>query len=48
MKKYFKKNRACFIGALIFTLISSLFAIVLQFFKGDVLDYALRAMRRTH
>ena len=41
MKKYFKKNRACFIGTLIFTLISSLFAIVLQFFKGDVLDYAV-------
>ena len=41
MNKYFKKNRACFIGALIFTLISSLFAIVLQFFKGDVLDYAV-------
>ena len=41
MKKYLKKNRACFIGALIFTFISSLFAVVLQFFKGDVLDYAV-------
>ena len=41
MKKYFKKNRACFIGALFTAFISTLFSVVLQFFKGDVLDYAV-------
>lgn len=41
MKTYHKRNRAYFIGALVFVLISTLFAVVLQFFKGDVLDYAV-------
>lgn len=41
MKKYQKKNRVYFIGALVSIFISNLFAVVLQFFKGDVLDYAV-------
>lgn len=41
MKKYQKKNRIYFVGALVSILISTLFAVVLQFFKGDVLDYAV-------
>ncbi len=41
MKKYQRKNRAHYIGALVFILISTIFAVVLQFFKGDVLDHAI-------
>ena len=41
MKKYHKHNRRCFAGALVSILFSTLFAVVLQFFKGDVLDYAV-------
>ncbi len=41
MKKYLRKNGACYMGALVFVLISTVFAVVLQFFKGDVLDYAI-------
>ena len=41
MKKYLRKNRACYLGAVVFVLISTVFAVVLQFFKGDVLDCAL-------
>ncbi len=41
MKKYKRKNCAYYIGALVFVLISTVFAVVLQFFKGDVLDYAI-------
>ncbi len=41
MKKYIKQNRSYFIGALCCTLVSSVFAVILQFFKGDVLDYAV-------
>jgi len=41
MKKYQKKNRVYFIGALVSIFVSNLFAVVLQFFKGDVLDYAV-------
>lgn len=41
MKKYQKHASAYFIGALVFILISTVFAVVLQFFKGDVLDYAI-------
>lgn len=41
MKKYLRKNGAFYIGALVFILISTVFAVVLQFFKGDVLDYAI-------
>lgn len=40
MKKYQKSNRRYFIGALVAVLISTIFAVVLQFFKGNVLDYA--------
>lgn len=40
MKKYQKKNRIYFVGALASVLASTLFAVALQFFKGDVLDYA--------
>ncbi len=41
MKKYQKKNRNYFVSALASILISTLFAVVLQFFKGEVLDYAV-------
>ena len=41
MKKYLRKNGAFYIGALVFILISTVFAVVLQFFKGDVLDHAI-------
>lgn len=41
MKSYQKKYRACFAGALISILISTLFAVMLQFFKGQVLDQAV-------
>ena len=41
MKKYQESNRRYFVGALISILISTFFAVILQFFKGDVLDYAI-------
>ena len=41
MKKYQRANGACYIGALVFILVSTVFAVVLQFFKGDVLDCAI-------
>ena len=41
MKKYELKNRHYFIGALLSIVISNLVAVYLQFFKGDVLDYAV-------
>ena len=41
MKKYLRRNSAYYIGALVFVLISTVFAVALQFFKGDVLDRAL-------
>lgn len=41
MKKYERQNRPWLAGALICTLISSLFAVALQFFKGEVLDSAI-------
>ncbi|MBO5869784.1 MAG: ABC transporter ATP-binding protein [Clostridia bacterium] len=41
MKKYQKSNRRYFIGALVSILISTCFGVVLQFFKGDVLDFAV-------
>ncbi len=47
MKKYLRKNRACYLGAVVFVLISTVFAVVLQFFKGDVLDCALAGDGRT-
>ncbi len=41
MKQYRRKNGAYYVGALFSVLISTAFAVVLQFFKGDVLDYAI-------
>ena len=41
MNKYESKNRHFFLGALFSVLISTIFAVYLQFFKGDVLDYAV-------
>ena len=41
MKTYQKHNSRYFIGALVAILISTVFAVTLQFLKGDVLDYAL-------
>lgn len=41
MKKYEGQNRPWLAGALACTLISSLFAVILQFFKGGVLDCAI-------
>ena len=41
MKQYQKRNRAAFFGALISVLLGTVFAVVLQFFKGDVLDRAV-------
>lgn len=41
MKEYQKHNRRYFVGALVSILISTIFAVILQFFKGDVLDYAV-------
>ena len=41
MKQYHKRNRAVFFGALFCILLSNAFAVVLQFFKGDVLDHAV-------
>lgn len=36
MKPYWKRNRSAFIGALFCILASTVFAVTLQFFKGDV------------
>lgn len=47
MRKYFKRNRAAFVGALICIFISNALAVVLQFFKGDVLDYAIAGSTET-
>ena len=41
MRKYQKRNRAEFFGALICIFTSNALAVVLQFFKGDVLDHAI-------
>ena len=46
MNQYHRKNRACYAGALICVLISTLFAVGLQFFKGAVLDYAVAGQQR--
>lgn len=46
MKKYQKNNRRYFAGALISILLSNFFAVVLQFFKGDVLDFAVAGENR--
>ena len=41
MKKYQKKHRRAFFAALVSILVSTVFAVWLQFFKGDVLDHAI-------
>lgn len=41
MKKYIQKNRYLYFGALLCILISTIFAVSLQFYKGKVLDYAV-------
>lgn len=41
MKRYQKNQRRWFLGALVSALISTVFAVTLQFFKGDVLDHAV-------
>lgn len=41
MRKYHKCNRTAFFGALFCIFTSHALAVVLQFFKGDVLDFAL-------
>ncbi len=41
MRKYDKLNRTFFVFALAFVFVSTIFAVVLQFFKGKVLDYAI-------
>lgn len=41
MKTYTRKYRAYFAGALLSIFISTAFAVILQFFKGQVLDYAV-------
>ena len=41
MKKYQKSKSLSFAVALVCVFISTVFAVVLQFFKGDVLDYAV-------
>ena len=47
MKKYQKHASVYFIGALVSILISTVFAVVLQFFKGDVLDSAIAGDTQT-
>lgn len=41
MKKYQRKNRRYFVVALVSILISTMLAVSLQFFKGDMLDFAV-------
>ncbi|MBR2045630.1 MAG: ABC transporter ATP-binding protein [Agathobacter sp.] len=41
MKKYIQKNQHLYYAALLCILVSTLFAVSLQFYKGKVLDYAL-------
>lgn len=41
MNQYIKRNKAHFFRALVCILISNALAVVLQFYKGDVLDHAL-------
>ncbi len=47
MKKYQKQNGAYYVSALVFIFISNAFAVILQFFKGDVLDYAIAGETQT-
>ena len=46
MKTYENANRRCYFAALICTLLSSYFAVELQFYKGAVLDFALAGQLR--
>lgn len=46
MKKYEINSRRYFAGALISILISTIFAVTLQFIKGDVLDFAVAGETR--
>lgn len=41
MNRIIKNYRRYFVGALVTALASTIFAVILQFFKGDVLDYAV-------
>jgi len=41
MNQYQKKNRAWFLGALVSVLICNALAVILQFVKGNVLDFAI-------
>ena len=41
MRKYHKHNCRYFIGALVSVLLSTIIAVILQFYKGDVLDFAV-------
>lgn len=46
MKTYENANRRCYFAALVCTLLSSCFAVELQFYKGAVLDFALAGQLR--
>lgn len=46
MKTYENANRRCYLAALVCTLLSSCFAVELQFYKGAVLDFALAGQLR--
>lgn len=46
MKPYENANRRCYFAALVCTLLSSYFAVELQFYKGAVLDFALAGQLR--
>ena len=46
MKTYENANRRCYFAALVCTLLSSYFAVELQFYKGAVLDFALAGQLR--
>ena len=41
MEKYIKSNWKPLLLAITFSVLASIFAVRVQFFKGDVLDYAL-------
>lgn len=42
MKKYHVQNRAPFVGAIFCVFLANTLAVILQFFKGNVLDHAIR------
>lgn len=47
MRKYFKRNSVAFFSSLFCIFASNALAVVLQFFKGDVLDYAIAGETQT-